>query len=177
MNILTERLNRYKNGDSKALEEITIQMSPLIKKYAGKIHCMEYDDALQELYLSLIECISYLHEDIPESKCLKYIQLTIIHKYYSLCKKFLSQPITVEIENCIEISDDKNDLTQDYLFYIDLFSYIESIKIKNYTKGQILHLSYISHHNDSEISKRLNITRQYVNRIKKKLIKEFIDTL
>lgn len=46
MEELRDKIERYKQGEVKALEEILIQMTPLVKSYAAKIHFMEYEDAM-----------------------------------------------------------------------------------------------------------------------------------
>ena len=60
MEELCDKIKKYKQGDIKALEEILIQMTPLVKNYAAKIHFMEYEDAMQELYIALLKCIPKL---------------------------------------------------------------------------------------------------------------------
>lgn len=45
---ISEWITDYKNGDPDALEQLWKPMLPLIKKYAGKTHFMEYDDVCQE---------------------------------------------------------------------------------------------------------------------------------
>ena len=35
-------------------------MTLLLRKYASKIHFMDFDDSMQELFLTLIECVEYL---------------------------------------------------------------------------------------------------------------------
>ena len=45
MTTITKLLEEYRNGSADACEEILKRMMPLAKKYAGKIHCMDYEDA------------------------------------------------------------------------------------------------------------------------------------
>lgn len=73
-------------------------MSPLIKKYAGKIHFMEYTDAMQELYLALLESLDYLNEAYSQAQCLKYMEVCVINRYHSLCRRALSAPEQKSIE-------------------------------------------------------------------------------
>lgn len=143
MEILTENINRYKKGDLEALSDIISQMTPLLKKYARKLYCMEYEDALQELYLSLIQCIPYLSKEKGEMKCLKYINITVKHKYYSLCKKYLSQPVQDIGDFNLDNLEDSYNTYNDILFNTALFNYIIEIHNKNNLKGRIIYLSYI----------------------------------
>ncbi len=50
MEELCDKIKKYKQGDIKALEEILIQMTPLVKNYAAKIHFMEYEDAIHQMW-------------------------------------------------------------------------------------------------------------------------------
>ena len=54
METIISLIEKQKTGDVQATQEICRRMTPLLKKYAAKLYCMEYDDAMQELYLSLI---------------------------------------------------------------------------------------------------------------------------
>ena len=74
--------------DSEALNTLITLMTPLLRKYASKIHFMDFDDAMQKLSLTLVECLQYLDFTKGKDKLLKYIQQFIIHKYYSLLVKF-----------------------------------------------------------------------------------------
>ena len=74
-------------------------MMPLAKKYAGKIHCMDYEDALQELCLTILEALTHLDPACPEGKCVSYIETSVINRYYALCKRYLSAPETENIDD------------------------------------------------------------------------------
>lgn len=174
MNNLIDNITKYKEGDKNALTEIVNQMTPLIKKYASKIHFMGYEDAVQELYMSLIESIPYLDIKNGSFKCLKYISLTIEHKYYALCKKYLSIKEEYIDDNSFDIEDGSNCFN-DTLFNIQLSEFIENVKQKSELKGKIIYLSYIKEWKDNEIAACLNVSKQYVNRIKKKLLLEFLE--
>ena len=61
-------------------------MSPLLKKYAARLYCMEYDDAMQELYIALLETFPYLDTAKTEAECLNYIQTTAHNRYRFLAE-------------------------------------------------------------------------------------------
>lgn len=61
-------MKKAKSGDKEASQELFVQMTPLLRKYASKIHFMDFDDAIQEFSLSLIECISYTDPDTGKDK-------------------------------------------------------------------------------------------------------------
>ncbi|MBS6196142.1 MAG: sigma-70 family RNA polymerase sigma factor [Clostridiales bacterium] len=161
--------------DSEALSTLVVLMTPLLRKYASKIHFMDFDDSMQELSLTLIECVEYLDPAKNKEQLLKYIQQCIIHKYYSLCKKYLSVPeiSALDSDGNSELPDNTIDIFQTIDLFNDLRNYIMDISEKNHTKGCILSLSVFENLSDSEISQIMHLSRQYVNRTKKCLMTEF----
>lgn len=55
-NTIIEKATKH---DSEALNTLITLMTPLLRKYASKIHFMDFDDAMQELSLTLVECLQY----------------------------------------------------------------------------------------------------------------------
>ena len=124
MTTITKLLEEYRNGSADACEEILKRMMPLAKKYAGKIHCMDYEDALQELCLTILEALTHLDPACPEGKCVSYIETSVINRYYALCKRYLSAP---ETEN---IDDTNADLPDSFSYddsLLDIEHYIRTI--------------------------------------------------
>ena len=62
MKTLTELIQNYQNGIPDSDSEILKRMEPLVKGYASRIHCMEREDSIQELYLTLLKTLPYLSE-------------------------------------------------------------------------------------------------------------------
>lgn len=55
-NTIIEKATKH---DSEALNTLITLMTPLLRKYASKIHFMDFDDAMQELSLTLVECLKF----------------------------------------------------------------------------------------------------------------------
>lgn len=166
MESILSLIQKYKCGHAGADTQILERMSPLVKKYAAKIHCMEYEDALQELYMTLFESLSYLDPSQPEGKCLKYMKTSVENRYFALCKHYLSMPKAEDIDTCsatLEAPCAYDDS------YYDIASYINSFPSES-IKKKILALCFYEDKSDAEIAQALNVSRQYVNRIKKQLI-------
>lgn len=68
---INELIRNIQSGDSNSVEELLIAMQPLLKKYASKIYFLEFDDAYQELSITLLESIKYIISD-ANLKILKY---------------------------------------------------------------------------------------------------------
>lgn len=149
-----------------ANEEFLNRMTPLVKKYASKIHFMEYEDSVQELYTVLLETLPYLNVCKGEAKCLSYMKTAIIHRYHALCTNYLSKPQSEDIEKYSAALESPPVIDDTYY---DVLSYINSFPPDS-MKFQILFKCFSEDKTDSEIAQELKVSRQYVNRIKKQLI-------
>ena len=81
METIISLIQKQRAGDVQAAQEICRRMSPLLKKYAARLYCMEYDDAMQELYIALLETFPYLDPAKTEAECLiiyKQLYITVI---------------------------------------------------------------------------------------------------
>lgn len=149
-----------------ARAQLIKRMTPLVKKYSSKIHFMEYEDALQELYITLLETIPYLNINNGEGKCLSYIKTAVVNRYYNLCKHYLAKPKSESLDN-YSLSLESPPIIDDS--YYDVISYIHSFAPES-LRFKILFKSFYEEKTDKEISLELKVSRQYVNRLKKKLI-------
>lgn len=161
------------NHNKRDMEEILNKMRPLILKYARKIYFMEKEDSIQELSLSIIEAIDKINTYDNEAMCIKYLQNSVFHKYCYLCKKSITASVI-------------DYLKDDYLDTIpfhESYDYIELrkdmdelLKSKNDTFKQIVRYKITDDLSDLEISKKMNVSRQYVNRVRNTLIREISKT-
>lgn len=103
MTTITNLLEEYRNGSADACEEILKRMMPLAKKYAGKIHCMDYEDALQELCLTILEALTHLDPPVRKenvsaiSKHLSLIATMHFANAISLLRKPKTSTIPMQI--------------------------------------------------------------------------------
>ena len=154
METLREYIRDANKGDKHAKEKVLLQMEPLIIKYALRIHCMEFEDAKQELWMTLLECLPYLDEKQDRGKILKYIEQTIIHKYYYLCKKNLALPEFISLDDVeTHIFERQEKIMENNDFLQDLKIYIQDVMDKDKIKAQILYFSIFNEYSDNEISK------------------------
>lgn len=171
--LLTTQIKKVKELHSNiALEKIIYKMQPLIKKYVKKLYFMEKEDAMQELNLALIETIYGIKNYDNEAMCLTYIQKSIANKFYFLYKQYMRTHNT--IDDYAEIPDDiisYNDGYKTIELYIDIKKILNN---KSTTHKRIILYIVLYGLSDYEISKKLNISRQYVNRIKKKILKDYL---
>lgn len=170
MKSLLQLIHDYHSGVKNADEEILKRMEPLVKGYASRIHCMERDDAIQEFYLTLLGTLPYLNsKNFSEGECVKYMQTAIENRYKALCRYHLSEPEKEDFDSYSFTLQADNPFDET-LF--DVTAYIESFPAQS-MEYKILSLFFYQYKTDSEISEILHVSRQYINRHKKKLLKNY----
>lgn len=97
------------------------------------------------------------------------MKTTVINRYYALCKQHLSVPQTEDLET--SASDIPAQPAYDETYY-DVAAYINSLP-QDDIKCKILSMYFYEDKSDKEIASELHVSRQYVNRAKKKLIAEY----
>ena len=161
MKTLTELIQNYQNGIPDSDSEILKRMEPLVKGYASRIHCMEREDSTQELYLS---------SSSSEGECIRYMQTSVENRYRSLCRSCLSEPEKDDFDSC-SVSLQAPDSFDDT--YYDVTAYINSYPSDS-VQRKILSMYFYQDKSDAQIARKLKLSRQYVNRMKKKLILRYI---
>lgn len=166
MKTLTELIQNYQNGIPDSDSEILKRMEPLVKGYASRIHCMEREDSTQELYLTLLKTLPYLSSSSSEGECIRYMQTSVENRYRSLCRSCLSEPEKDDFDSC-SVSLQAPDSFDDT--YYDVTAYINSYPSDS-VQRKILSMYFYQDKSDAQIAQKLKLSRQYVNRMKKKLI-------
>ncbi|HAG43745.1 MAG TPA: sigma-70 family RNA polymerase sigma factor [Clostridium sp.] len=164
---LYELLRKGKNRDSKCILEIINKFNPLIRKYSN---LLSYDDAEQDLIVSLIEIVyklplSTISNKSPDKYIVSYIHFSLKNKYIYLSKKqslLLKQSDELNLTIC-EDPIMPYDLYNS-IFIKDLLSQVTELQ-KN-----ILILKFIQNYSETEISNILDISRQSVNRAKNRAL-------
>lgn len=170
MKTLTELIQNYQNGIPDSDSEILKRMEPLVKGYASRIHCMEREDSTQELYLTLLKTLPYLSSSSSEGECIRYMQTSVENRYRSLCRSCLSEPEKDDFDSC-SVSLQAPDSFDDT--YYDVTAYINSYPSDS-VQRKILSMYFYQDKSDAQIARKLKLSRQYVNRMKKKLILKYI---
>ena len=148
METIISLIQKQRAGDVQAAQEICRRMSPLLKKYAARLYCMEYDDAMQELYIALLETFPYLDPAKTEAECLNYIQTTVHNRYRFLCRGCLSVPQSESIEDSIDTLSAPSPFDESYY---DICNYIKTLPEKG-MRRQIMSLFFFQYKTDSEIA-------------------------
>lgn len=169
MGMLLSLVEEYKKGTVGTDVQILKLMEPLLKNYAHKLYCMEYEDAIQELSVAILEALPYLNPEQTEGECVCYIQRVVSNRYKKLCRKILSRPQTENIDDCV-LTLKAQDCYDDTFFAFQ--TYIEKLP-KAELRYQIISRFFYEEKSDKEIAEELHISKQYVNRLKKEIIRTF----
>jgi len=141
------------------------QMQPLVKSYVKKLFFVENSDAEQELCLSIIEAVRSIKNCETDGQCITYINNAVKYRFAYLCKKNIRKE---------SIEDFYNDDVEEFI-YLEKYDDIEIIcdwQKKKYrlTEKQKEIFRYLElGYTDTEIANRMQMSRQYINRIKKKI--------
>jgi RNA polymerase sigma factor (sigma-70 family) len=169
--LLKEQIKKAKESNDKdALLEIIKRMNPLIKKYIRKLYFMDKEDAAQELILSLIEAIYYIKDYNNEAMCITYLKKSIINKYNYLCKKNIREDQFIDYYNDLSEEITYGNEVDEVVFnaFLD-----ELLQKTNIHQKQILTYILKDGLSDIEVSSKMGISRQYVNRVTNRTLKKF----
>lgn len=169
-NTITSLIRGYLDtGNEDYFEKLLQRFSPLINAYARKLYYLEYEDILQELSIALYEAVRKITVTDDEYACISYIKKSVVNKFTKLYHE------SVEIQriqaNSVSLeSTDNRDYRHDYetdncISKVDLEN---TLKDKAPIERKILYL-LMRGYSDQEIAVELGYTRQYVNRLKKRI--------
>lgn len=145
-------------------------MNPLINKYVRLLYKDDFEDMREELILALWESVNKMNYCNNDGECFSYMSKSLKNKFLELYKKskklhdLQSMTAIEEIPDCpdLQTSSDFSDI----IFREDIMRFLEHVnKRKKHIYFQIL----LNDKSDAEIAKSFNISRQYVNRIRKEL--------
>lgn len=168
INALIKNYNETK--DEKYFRDIVQKMTPLLNSYAKKLYYLEFDDSMQELSITLYIAVISIQSFDNNFACLAYLKQAILHKFYKLYSQSVKEKRMIDkrvqsdsLEVLISGPDER------FNSMIVMHDLYESIKHKTDTEKQIIYMLILGY-SDQEITHFLGYSRQYINRLKKKII-------
>lgn len=163
---LSKLIKGFKNGETEKFTQIVEKMNPLINKYVRIMYKDEKEDMRSEFVLCLLESVTMMKYYNEEGQCVFYLNRAVKNKFHELYKKsklhFDSETV-VEDEYLKSIYEKKTEF-DDCIIAQDLKKLLMEIKGKQY---EILYAILFKDEADIEIAKKLSVSRQYVNRIRR----------
>lgn len=164
---LSTLIQEFKNGDETKFLLIVEKMKPLINKYVRLLYKDEKEDMYSEFVLYLLESITVMEYYSEEGQCVYFLSKAIKNKFYELYKKSRRH-----FDNVVDINYEyfesmhfKLSEYEDFIIREDLNKLLLNMKGKQY---QILYAMVFKDETDAEIAKKFAVSRQYVNRIRRK---------
>lgn len=160
----------YKVGNTSSILEIITQFQPLIQKYSKKIPWLDPEDIEQELKIALIESANKIQKYDTTATCVNYFVRAIKNRFYYLYNQ------SVKHFSETDYSHDSNPFLQtpfpdnSYQDIDFLLSLQQTLKNSSETERYIIYSIVHNGYTDTQIAKHLGVSRQYVNRLKKKII-------
>lgn len=171
MNISSLVKKYLDSREDKYFEDLLDKFKPLINSYARKLYYLEYEDSFQELSLALYEAVITIKDYSNEYSCISYIQKSIVNRFTKLYHKSKEaqqiQFLNTEFDNCKEY-ECTYIKPEDYITKLDLENCINR---KSLLERKIIY-RVLQGYSDKEIGQDLGYTRQYINKLKKKIFKD-----
>ena len=158
-------INDAQHGSKNDMLILVEQFQPLIKKYSYRLR---YDDAVGDVTLSFIEIIHRINllgfvQDGKDYAIISYINRSIKNLYINLSMKNNNNLCDLEFNEGVFVPSK----TEGLLTNIELAEMLSEL---TELQKEVILLKYYYGYSDSEIGKRLSISRQSVNRLKNRAI-------
>lgn len=165
---LWEMIDNAQAGDKESLMEIIKKFTPLIIKYKRRLN---YDGAYTDLIICLIETvykipIKHNSSMLKEECILGYIKIAVKNRYIHLSKKN-SAIYRAEVELNSEIAGE--DLTSEMVESIAVSELLDNLTQR---QRMVIKGIFFDKSTEAEIAKKLNISRQGVNKAKRRALKK-----
>lgn len=131
---------------------------------------MEFEDAQQELIFALLATVHSITYIQNEGECIRYLQKGILNYFKYLCRTSIRHKEYEQIS-----ANDNFTMLPSYSDFslIDLsLSLAHYMKSLSPTRQRILQYALIDEYSSSEIAAKMQLSVQYVNRIKKEFLAE-----
>lgn len=157
--------------DKNEFDALLKRLTPLINKYVSSLYKDEPEEIRAEMVLALWEAVTKIKYYDNDGKCLAFLSGALRNKFLELYRKskmkhdFDVLGITEEI---LEQEDLKNKFDE-MIFKEDIKKLLANYSEK---KRQIFNDIIFEDKSDAYIAKKYVLTRQYVNRLRKKFFEE-----
>ena len=161
---LIETIKKIKEGNLNEFRTIELKMKPILTKYTNYMYKDEKEDIYAELILALWEAIVKIEYYDNEGKVLNYFQTAIKNKFFELyrtSRKKNDNECSADENTLLNINSKKGDDFNKIIFLEDMRQFIGCF---SGNKKLVYICIIIEGLSDTEISRRLALSRQYINR-------------
>ena len=162
MEKLSDIIHQYKTAQVFDFQLVLSKMTPLLKKYSNKFPFYYREDAYQEFCIAIFECLNRIQDYSSEQQCLTYLKKAILFKYIYLKKSYIDNVETQDIDTLINCPDKHSDIDASIQIRQLLREYYSSLS--EYKREILIYI--LKGYSCADISKKLNVSRQYINTIR-----------
>ncbi|AWZ50066.1 hypothetical protein C3495_14580 (plasmid) [Clostridiaceae bacterium 14S0207] len=166
---LHELILKCRGKDESSLLELIDRFKPIILKYKWDSKYIDMESELNLFLLELVEKIPIEKEKFKEDKyIISYIKTSLKNKYIEVNKKNYYKD-KVNIDQILNLS----------CFYNDIDAIVMRTILRRLTPNErnIIILKFYKMYSDVEIAEMFNISRQAINRTKRRALKKLKDML
>lgn len=152
------------------------RFQPLIRKYVKILYKDEEEDMYAEFAMALWEAVCSIVFYQDEGQAVKYLTNALRNKYFELyrkSRKYNDHIVDIEAQK-LEETRSVDNTYEDVLINEELQRICDVLKGK---KKQIFDLLFLKGYTDLQVACELNISRQYVHRVKKTFIEMIKETV
>ena len=168
MDIICELVKGVKNGDEKAFVCLLEKMSKVINSYANKLYKDDREEVKNSLVFALWKsCMSAKYSD-NEGQMITYLNSGIKYAYlemYRESRKRNDNEVVVDFDRIVS----ENKKYTSFSGYIEIKLLINQVLKEFPYKKRVIMNEIILGKTDIEVANKLNVSRQYVHRVKLEL--------
>lgn len=174
MSTFIEIVTKIKDGEINEFEKIEKKMKLTLNKYTRLMYKEEKEDVYSELRLALWEAIVNIEYYDDEKRVLAFLYTAIKNKFLELyrnSRKISDNECSIEDDILLNIISGGESEIDKIVFLEDMDRFLENYSgLKRQTYKYII----MDDMGDTEISLKLNVSRQYVNRLRRQLREDIV---
>lgn len=162
-------INEIKGNNREAFCILMNKMQPLINKYTYLLYKNEKEDTESELYLALWEAVNSISLLENDGQIVNYFSTAIKHRFFELyrsSRKLFDNEVAIENDKYLDDLSFRQHEYDDFVLIEDINHFLSQF---NGIKKEIFHLILIENYSDAEVARILNLSRQYIHRMRKQL--------
>lgn len=177
MNTYQTIIESCKAGEEESFVMLVEKFMPLIKKYTRILYKDDVDDVRQEMSMALWEALQKIKRYDDDGECTKYFSNALRCRFLELYRR--SRKVndnTIYADDSV-MENEKSDECMNYTFSNLRQDILILLKGCREPVKEICMKMAFEDLSDAEIARKFNVSRQYINRIRRNFRSKLIDYL
>ncbi len=167
MGEFTDIIHKVKR-DKNEFYLVVDKMKPLITKYINKLYKDDKEDSYSEFMMALWEGICNIEFYENDGQVVNYLSTAVRNKFFELYRKSKKthEYEIVTDDDCYQNVSFQESKYNEIALKIDIEKFVSEY---SGIKKEIYYLILVENMTDAAIAKRLQVSRQYINKVRKNL--------